>query len=78
MSMDDGDGEDAAATPAATEQNQILLLEHDLIRFEQDNRALRGQLDVLKRDATSDRYTYEDAVREQRHNYFKYRNARRY
>ena len=78
VSMDDGDAEDASSAPATTEQNQILLLEHDLIRLEQENRALRGQLDVLARDATSHRYTYEDAVREQRHNYFKYRNARRY
>jgi len=76
--MDDGDGEDAGSAPAATERNQILLLEHDLIRLEQENRALAGQFDALKRDATSHRYTYEDAVREQRHNYFKYRNARRY
>ena len=78
MSMEEDDGEDGGSAPSATEQTRILLLEHDFIRLEQENRALRGQLDVLTRDATSHGYTYEDAVREQRHNYFKYRNARRY
>jgi hypothetical protein len=64
-------------TPAVARlKKRISELEIRLLLLEKENRELREQKTIAVERAP--RKSYEDTVREQRHNFFKYSNARRY
>jgi len=57
-------------------KKKIAELEKQVLALEAENHRLRAQRTiVVERPAEK---SYEDTVREQRHNFFKYSNARRY
>jgi hypothetical protein len=57
-------------------KKQIAKLEKRMLSLEAENRSLRTQKTIVTEHASQK--SSDDAVREQRHNFFKYSNARRY
>ena len=57
-------------------KKRISDLEIRVLSLEKENRELREQKTIIVERAPQK--SYEDSVREQRHNFFKYSNARRY
>lgn len=57
-------------------KKRITELEKRVLTLEAENERLRAQKTVVVERSTQK--SYEDSVREQRHNFFKYSNARRY
>ncbi|MGA7380492.1 MAG: hypothetical protein WBX03_06545, partial [Terriglobales bacterium] len=62
-------------TPEAMKM-QIAKLEKRVLMLEAENRQLREEKTIVVERSQSHK-SYEDSVREQRHNFFKYGNARR-
>jgi hypothetical protein len=59
-------------------KDEIAVLRQEIARLRNENRALQEQIATLSRNAALPRQSSEDALRDQRHNFFKYRNAGRY
>jgi hypothetical protein len=57
-------------------KKQIAKLEKRVLALEAENQSLRTQKTIVVERATQK--SGDDAIREQRHNFFKYSNARRY
>ena len=58
--------------------DKIAALKKEIARLQTENRALRDRLASQSAMVAQTSRSSEDAVREQRHNFFKYSNARRY
>lgn len=58
--------------------DEIAALKEEIARLQSENRALRDRLASQSAVSTQTSRSSEDAVREQRHNFFKYSNVRRY
>lgn len=64
------------STDDATLRKKIAELENRILALEAENQRLRAQKTIVVERPVPK--SYGDTVREQRHNFFKYSNARRY
>lgn len=70
--------EQASSPFQLADPNEIRALKDYIAKLEAENRTLRQQIAAMSVRATEPRRSTEDSVREQRHNFFKYSNIRRY
>jgi len=58
--------------------DDVNALKKHIAQLEAENERLRHQLTVMSARTTESSRSSEDSIREQRHNFFKYSNVRRY
>jgi hypothetical protein len=63
---------------AGGDREDVTLLKKEISRLEAENKKLRKQIAKLTNSGTPPVPSGSDSVREQRHNFFKYSNIRRY
>ena len=63
---------------SSDERAEVAALKKRVAQLVAENESLRGQLASTKYQAPSPSRPNDDSVREQRHNFFKYSNLRRY
>jgi hypothetical protein len=61
-----------------TANSEVTVLKERIERLETENDVLRRQVAALSAQANAPYRSAEDPIREQRHNFFKYSNVRRY
>jgi hypothetical protein len=66
------------STIQVPDSEDVSALRNEIGRLESENKILRQQIAALTSEAAGPSRSYEDSVREQRHNFFKYSNVRRY
>ena len=60
------------------EREDVVVLKKQIARLEAENKQLRKQVAALTDSVGRSIQSHSDSVREQRHNFFKYGNVRRY
>lgn len=68
----------ADSVGGADERDEVAVLKKRIALLESENRKLRKQVAVLTDGMGRSSLSLSDSVREQQHNFFKYRNVRRY
>jgi hypothetical protein len=63
---------------SSTERAEVAALKKRIAQLVAENESLRRQLASTSHQAPSPSQSNDDSVRQQRHNYFKYSNLRRY
>ena len=69
---------DYGGPTSQTSDDDVIALRGQITQLEAENKSLRQQIAALASRAAGPSYSAEDPVREQRHNFFKYSNVRRY
>jgi hypothetical protein len=67
---------DASSSDLGALQKRVLQLETENERLKTENQRLRRQKTIIVENATEK--SYDEQIREQQHNYFKYSNARKW
>ena len=67
-----------APTSQTSDSDDVIALRDQITQLEAENKSLRQQIAALASRAAGPSHSAEDPVREQRHNFFKYSNVRRY
>jgi hypothetical protein len=70
--------EGGGARNLTTDQEEVTALKEHISRLEAENKELREQILAIGNSAVRPVQSQVDSVREQRHNFFKYSNVRRY
>jgi hypothetical protein len=70
--------ENAGNRAETTSDSETAVLRERIARLEAENDVLRKRLAAISAQANIPARSTEDSVREQRHNFFKYSNVRRY